>query len=126
MVNPCSDYWVIYAKAHIFDNTYQGELVEILDNGNVKLVPPSESAGNDKNIETIFQAPDSQLHVITSKKRSKHMKLSALGGPEVDSENAEIRSESQIEEIEVERGMEPEVKHLHSRDGKDEQKPSWS
>ena len=44
------------------------------------------------------------------------MKLSALGGPEVDSENAEIRSESQIEEIEVERGMEPEVKHLHSRD----------
>ena len=65
-------------------------MVGILDEGNVKLVSASESAANDKNIETIFPAADSRLRVIpTSKKKSNHMKSSALGGPEVDSEKTE-------------------------------------
>ena len=38
-----------------------------MDEGNVKLVPPSESASNDKNIETICPAPESQVRVISSK-----------------------------------------------------------
>ena len=51
----------------IVDNKYQGELVEILDEGNIKLVPPSESASNDKNFETICLPQESQVRVITSK-----------------------------------------------------------
>ena len=51
-------------KVEIFDTKYKGELVEILDEGNIKLV---ESASKDKNIETICLAPESQVRVISSK-----------------------------------------------------------
>ena len=35
-----------------------------MDDGNIMLVLPGESAIDEKNIETIYQAPDSQLRVI--------------------------------------------------------------
>ena len=76
-----------------------------MDDGKVKLVPPTEIAKDD-NIETIYQAPASQLRVVISKEKSTLMRISALGSHEQDSE----KKENHIEESEVERGM--EVKNL--------------
>ena len=64
-------------------------MVEILDDGKVKLVPPTEIADDDKNIETIYQAPDSLLHVISSKEESNQMRISALGSHKLDSEKTQ-------------------------------------
>ena len=90
MVNHCSEYQVPYTKIHfdIFDHIYKGELVEILDDGNIKLIPPTESASYDKNIETIYPAPGSQLLVISSKEPSNHLRISALGSHELDDPNS--------------------------------------
>ena len=68
----------------INDFTYQGELVVILDDGKVKLVPPTEIADDDKNIETIYQASDTLLRVISSKEESNQMRISALGSHKLD------------------------------------------
>ena len=57
-----------------------------MDEGNVKLVPSSESASNDKNIETIYQPPDSQLRVI--KEKSDNVNTSSL-----DSAKRQINAE---------------------------------
>ena len=43
-----------------------GELVEILDTGNVKLIPPSEDVNMEKKIKTIYPTPNSTLRVKLS------------------------------------------------------------
>ena len=62
-----------------------------MDEGNVKLVPSSESASNDKNIETIYQPPDFQLRVI--KEKSDNVNTSSLESYEMDSAKRQINAE---------------------------------
>ena len=66
-----------------------------MDEGNVKLVPPSKTASNDKNIETICPAPESQVRFISSKMTSERKLKSDKRGPdhELDSSKRENRSE---------------------------------
>ena len=45
-----------------------------MDSGDVKLIPPSEGVNEEKNIETIFQAPDTRLHVKKKKEAGKELK----------------------------------------------------
>ena len=85
-----------------------------MDDGKVKLVPASESANDDKKIETIYQPPDSLLHVISSKEKSSLMRIPALRSHELDSDKKENSSESHMEEADVEKDIE---EHREDDDG---------
>ena len=64
-------------------------MVEILDEGNIKLVPPSKSASKDESIETVYQSPDSQLRVINTQ---ENVSKSTLERHELESEKREYSS----------------------------------
>ena len=54
-----------------------GERVNILDTGNVRLIPTSKGVNQEKKVETIYQAPDSKLHVKISNENSDAVKTPA-------------------------------------------------
>ena len=56
----------------------------------MKLVPPSESATNDENIETVYKQPDRRLRVINRRENSDNVKTSSLGSFELNSEKRGI------------------------------------
>lgn len=58
----------------------QGDKVEILDTGNIKLITPKEDrdANVEKKVDTIYQQPDSRLRVEISTETGDHMNTSSL------------------------------------------------
>ena len=84
-----------------FDNIVSGELVEIWDEGNIKLVPPNEKSSND--IETIHLAP--KLHRVISSKitaeRNNELKVeSDKRGPDHEINSAKREDNLSIEVVE--------------------------
>ena len=67
----------------------------------MKLVPHSESATNDKNIQTVYKQPDRRLRVINQREKRDNVKTSSLGSFELNSEKREISKDvKQLEEDE--------------------------
>ena len=58
----------------------QGDKVEILDTGNIKLITPKEDgdANVEKKVDTIYQQPDARLRVEISTETGDHMNKSSL------------------------------------------------
>ena len=90
MVN-FSEHKIMYTEAHldINDSVFQGELAEILDDGKIKLVPPTEITNDDKNIETIFKTPDTLLRVISSKTENNSKDSETVEGAVTTSERSD-------------------------------------
>ena len=57
----------------------QGDKVEILDTGNVKLITPKEDgdANVERKVDTIYQQPDSRLRVEIATETGDHMNTSS-------------------------------------------------
>ena len=58
----------------------QGDKVEILDTGNIKLITPKEDgdANVERKVDTIYQQPDSRLRVEIATETGDHMNTSSL------------------------------------------------
>ena len=57
----------------------QGDKVEILDTGNIKLITPKEDgdATVERKVDTIYQQPDSRLCVEIATETGDHMNTSS-------------------------------------------------
>ena len=80
-----------------------------MDTGTVRLIPTSEGVQQDKKIQTIYQAPDSQLLVKISEENGDDVKTSAQELDSEESESVEIFEGVLAEAAAVERNEDTEA-----------------
>ena len=61
-----------------------------MDTGNVRLIPTNKEVDQDKNIETLYQAPDSQFVKISKKESDDDVKSSAHDQGSDEGESVEV------------------------------------